>query len=109
MNVRDSDPIREVIDKIEPAHAIGLNESLEEIFNLPVGELFQQISNFKDTKFLVIDGILSNRLLSLLLNLKIKFIACKNKEEDLYIPEQISFFYFYFFFLIFLIYTYIYW
>jgi len=94
LDVSDPEPIKKIIEKIESAHAIGLNDSLEEIFNLPVGEIYEQIRNFKDTRFLIIDGILSNRLLSILLNLKIKFIACKNKEEALYIPEKISFFYF---------------
>lgn len=56
---------------------------------MPVGEIFEKIRNFKDTHYLIIDGILSKRLLSLSINMKIKFIASKNKEEKLVIPENI--------------------
>ena len=56
---------------------------------MPVGELFEKIRTFKNTQYLIIDGILTKRLLSLSINMKIKFIASKNKEEELVIPEQI--------------------
>jgi len=61
---------------------------------MPVGELFEKIRDHKDTKFLVIDGILTNRLLSISKNMKIQFISCKNKEENLRIPEHISVYFF---------------
>jgi hypothetical protein len=43
---------------------------------------------------MIIDGILTKRLLSLSINMKIKFIACRNKEEELAIPGQISIFFY---------------
>jgi DNA primase len=86
--------IEESFKKIKPAHSIGFNKSLEKLFEIPVGEIFEKIKDFKGTQFLIIDGILTKRLLSLLLKLKIKFIACKNKEEELRIPEQIIVFFF---------------
>ncbi len=86
--------IEESFEKIEPGHSIGFNKSLEKLFEIPVGEIFGKIKDFKGTQFLIIDGILTKRLLSLLLKLKIKFIACKNKEEDLRIPEQLIVFFF---------------
>ena len=55
-----------------------------------MGEIFDKIRGFKNTQYLIIDGILSKRLLSISINMKIKFIACKNKEDELTIPEQIS-------------------
>ncbi|MCK4285166.1 MAG: hypothetical protein KAX18_03140, partial [Candidatus Lokiarchaeota archaeon] len=54
----------------------------------PVGEIFGKIKTFKDTHFLIIDGILTKRLLSLSINMKIKLIACKNKEEKLVVPDS---------------------
>jgi DNA primase len=99
LKVKNFAIIEESFKKIEPGHSIGFNKSLEKlfeipVFEIPVGEIFGKIKDFKGTQFLIIDGILTKRLLSLLLKLKIKFIACKNKEEDLRIPEQIIVFFF---------------
>jgi len=94
LKVKNYSTIEESFEKIEPGHSIGFNKSLEKLFEIPVGEIFEKIKDFKSTQFLIIDGILTKRLLSLLLKLKLKFIACKNKEEDLRIPEQIIVFFF---------------
>jgi len=94
LKVKNYAIIEESFKKIEPGHSIGFNKSLEKLFEIPVGEIFEKIKDFKGTQFLIIDGILTKRLLSLLLKLKLKFIACKNKEEDLRIPEQIIVFFF---------------
>jgi hypothetical protein len=94
LKVKNYSTIEESFEKIEPGHSIGFNKSLEKLFEIPVGEIFEKIKDFKGTQFLIIDGILTKRLLSLLLKLKLKFIACKNKEEDLRIPEQIIVFFF---------------
>lgn len=94
LKVKNYSIIEESFVKIEPGHSIGFNKSLEKLFEIPVGEIFEKIKDFKGTQFLIIDGILTKRLLSLLLNLKIKFIACKNKEENLRTPEQIIVFLF---------------
>jgi len=94
LKVKNFAIIEESFKKIEPGHSIGFNKSLEKLFEIPVGEIYGKIKDFKGTQFLILDGILTARLLSLLLKLKIKFIACKNKEEDLRIPEQIIVFYF---------------
>jgi len=94
LKVKNESEIIKAIDGIESSHSIGFNKSVEKLFDIPVGELFEKIREFKDTKYLLIDGILTNRLLSLSLNLKIKFIACKHKEEDLKIPEQLIVYYF---------------
>lgn len=48
----------------------------------------------KRRKFLIIDGILTKRLMPLIISMKIKFIACKNKEEELRVPDQIVVYYF---------------
>lgn len=94
LKVKNYSIIEESFEKIEPGHSIGFNKSLEKLFEIPVGEIFEKIKDFKGTQFLIIDGILTKRLLSLLLKLKIRFIACKNKEEDLRTPEQIIVFLF---------------
>ena len=93
MKVKDDSKITEIIESIETGHSIGLNKNLEKLFDLPVGEIFGKIKSFKDTLYLIIDGILTKRLLSLSIKMKIKFIACKNKEEKLVIPDSINVFY----------------
>jgi hypothetical protein len=67
---------------------------MEKLFDLPVGEVFKKIKDFKDVQFLIIDGILTKRLISLTVSMKIKFIACKNKEEKLRVPDQIVVYFF---------------
>jgi DNA primase len=94
VKIKDESIIVDAIDTIETGHSIGFNKSLGKLFDIPVGELFEKIRAFKDTQYLIIDGILTKRLLSLSINMKIKFIACKNKEEELSIPENIVIYYF---------------
>jgi DNA primase len=81
--------INETMKSIESGHAVGFNSEFKKNFDFEVGEIFKKIKKFEDTQFLVIDGILSDRLLSIAVNMKMKFIACKNKVEDLKIPNQI--------------------
>jgi len=88
--VKDETIIADAIKKIRSGFAIGFNKNLEKLFDIPVGDIFEKIRTYKDTQYLIFDGILTKRLLSLSLNMKIKFIASKNKEEDLKIPHHIS-------------------
>ncbi|UCD02564.1 MAG: DNA primase [Promethearchaeota archaeon] len=94
LKVKDENVIINAIENIQAGFGIGFNKSLEKLFDMSVGEIFEKIRNFKDTQYLVIDGILTKRLLSLAINMKIKFIACKNKEEELTIPEHILVYFF---------------
>jgi len=94
LKVKNQATLKESLEKIEPGHSIGFNKALEKLFEIPVGELFEKIKEFKEAQFLVIDGILTKRLMTVLLPMKIKFIACKNKEEELRIPSQITVFFF---------------
>jgi len=94
LKVKNQTAIKESLEKIEPGHSIGFNKSLEKLFEIPVGEIFEKIKKFKSTQYLIIDGILSKRLITLLLPMKIKFIACKNKEEELRVPSEITVFFF---------------
>ena len=94
LKVKNQEAIIDSLEKIEPGHSIGFNKSMEKLFELPVGEIFEKMKEFKDTQFLIIDGILSKRLISLILKMKIKFIACKNKEEDLRVPDQVVVYFF---------------
>lgn len=93
VKIKDESIIIEAINTIKTGHSIGFNKSLEKLFDMPVGEIFEKIKNFKGTLYLIIDGILTKRLLSISVNMKIKFIACKNKEDDLKIPNHIDIFY----------------
>ncbi|MBY8980145.1 MAG: DNA primase [Candidatus Lokiarchaeota archaeon] len=94
LKVKNPKAIIDSLEKIEPGHSIGFNKSMEKLFELPVGEVFEKIKEFKDTQFLVIDGILTKRLISLIVSMKIKFIACKNKEEKLRVPDQVVVYFF---------------
>jgi len=94
IKVKDATVIIEAIDSITSGHGIGFNKNCESLFNIPVGELFEKIKDYKETQYLIIHGILTNRLLSVAKNMKVKFIACKNKEEKLVIPDQIHVYYF---------------
>jgi len=94
LKVKNPAAIKESLEKIGPGHSIGFNKGLEKLFEIPVGEIFEKIKNFKSVQFLVIDGILTQRLITLLLPMKIKFIACKNKEEKLRVPSEITVFFF---------------
>jgi len=94
LKVKNQKAIIDSLEKIEPGHSIGFNKSMEKLFDLPVGEVFEKIKDFKDVQFLIIDGILTKRLISLTVSMKIKFIACKNKEEKLRVPDQIVVYFF---------------
>jgi DNA primase len=94
LKVKNQAAIKEALEKIEPGHSIGFNKSLEKLFEIPVGEIFEKIKEYKQTQFLIIDGILTKRLITLLLPMKIKFIACKNREEELRVPSDITIFFF---------------
>ncbi len=92
--IKNENVIPDAIKNIEAGFALGFNKNLEKLFGIPVGEIFEKIRSFKDTQYLIIDGILTKRLLSLSINMKVKFIASKNKEEELVIPSHISVYYF---------------
>ena len=94
IKIKDESVIVEAINNIQSGHGIGMNKNLETLYDIPVGEIFEKIRSFKDTQYLIIHGILTKRLLSLSIKMKIKFIACKNKEEELTIPEQSNVYYF---------------
>ena len=89
IKVKDDTLILEAIKNIKTGHSIGFNKNLGELYNIPTGDLYEKIKNFKETQFLVIDGILTKRLLTIFVNMKIKFIACKNKEDKIIVPEPI--------------------
>jgi len=94
LKVKNVKAITDSLEKIEPGHSIGFNKSMEKLFELPVGEVFEKMKEFKSTQFLIIDGILTKRLISLIISMKIKFIACKNKEEKLRVPDQVVVYFF---------------
>ena len=94
LKVKNQKALIDSLEKIEAGYSIGFNKSMEKLFELPVGEVFEKINEFKDTQYLVIYGILSKRLISLIVKMKVKFIACKNKEEELRVPDQVAVYYF---------------
>ena len=94
IKIKNHDLVIDTINNLPTGVAIGYNKSMNKLFEIPISDLFDNLGNFKDTQVLIIDGILTKRLLSLILSLKIKFVACKNKEEDLSFPENIIVFFF---------------
>ncbi len=69
--------------------AFGINSKQNIVFELDTAEVYEKLNEYSDVKFLILDGILSKRLLSLAINLKIYAIICIDTEEDLQIPKQI--------------------
>ena len=94
MKLKNQSVIIDAVKVIEPGHTTGFNKKGEKLFDIPAAEIYDKIRNYKDVRYLIINGILSSRLLSLLQEMKIVFIACKNKEEDLSIPGNIAIYYF---------------
>jgi len=86
--------ILDAINNIKSGYTIGFNKKGEQLFDIPVAEIFEKISEYADTKYIIIDGILTSRLQSMLINMRIQFIACKNKEEELSLPDKITVFFF---------------
>jgi len=94
LKVKDKNSIIEKVRNIEIGHAMALDDNLEQLFEISVGNLYEKLNDYKESTYLIMDGILTSRLVSLLLQLNIKFVACKNKEEDLKIPDKLTVFYF---------------
>lgn len=92
--LKHHDEIIEVIKNVPSGQGLGFSKNMEKLFEIPVGELFEKIKDYKNTQVLILDGILTKRLLSAALSMKLKLIACKNKEEDLTIPYNIVVFFF---------------
>ena len=93
LKLKNQSIIIDAIKNVEPGHSVGFDKNLKKLFDFPVGELFGKVQEYKQTQFLIIDGILTKRLLTILLKMKIKFVACKNKEEELSIPMQLNLYY----------------
>jgi len=92
--LKHHDEIIAAIKDVPSGQGLGYSKSMDKLFEIPVGELFAKIEEYKNTQILILDGILTKRLLSSALSMKLKLIACKNKEEELTIPYQIVVFYF---------------
>jgi DNA primase len=91
--IKNYSAVIDAVKNLEHGNAMGLGKNSEVLFNIPVAEVFQKLSDFKEVTILILDGILSKRLLTLANDMKIKFIACKNKEEDLHISDNITVFF----------------
>lgn len=93
LKLKNQSILIDAIKNVEPGHSVGFDKNLKKLFDFPVGELFEKVQEYKQTQFLIIDGILTKRLLTILIKMKIKFVACKNKEEELSIPMQLNLYY----------------
>lgn len=70
--------------------AIGIDSEENILFELDTSEVFDNLSEFSTIKYLILDGILSKRLISLAIKMKIEAIICVGTEENLKIPRQIK-------------------
>ncbi len=70
--------------------AIGIDSEENILFELDTSEVFDNLSEFSAIKYLILDGILSKRLISLAIKMKIDAIICVGTEENLKIPRQIK-------------------
>jgi DNA primase len=93
LNVKETHTIIEKVRHLETGNAVGYDNHLNQQFEMHVSEIYENLKNYGETKFLIIDGILTERLLDLLLDMNIKFIACKHRAEDLEVPNDITVFY----------------
>ena len=73
LKVKDESIIFDAIKTVQNHMSIGFNKKLTKVFEMPVGEIFEKIKDYKEVTFLIIDGILTNRLLSLSFNMKVKY------------------------------------
>jgi DNA primase len=94
LKVDDKDEIFETIKNIEIGQAVAFDNEINKIFDTHVSEVYEKIQDSEACDFLIFDGVLSKRLLGLALQKDIKFIACKNKDDEIRIPNRISVFYF---------------
>ena len=92
--IKNQQKVVEELKNIKSGFGIGLGKGMKKLFEIPVSEMYEKLNNYTNTQVLLFDGILTKRLLKSALEMKIRFIACKNKEEDLLIPEQITVFFF---------------
>lgn len=93
LKIKESDTVFETIKKLETGQAIAFDEDLNTLFETHVSEVFEKIQDSEACKLLIFDGVLSKRLLGLVIQKEIEFIACKNKDEEIRIPNNISVFY----------------
>jgi len=61
-------PVAEIVSKIYPdlnetLEAVGLDDDQKELFKVPISELVSKISTQSGVKYLVLDGIITQRLL----------------------------------------------
>ncbi|MEJ2280134.1 MAG: hypothetical protein P8Y70_20660 [Candidatus Lokiarchaeota archaeon] len=93
MKIKDKTVIFEAINNLKASEGIGFDQDLKQLFTIPVNEVYDRLKGYPNARYLILDGILSKRLLDLAKKMNIKFIACKNKIEDLTIPNSISVYY----------------
>ncbi|MEJ2249247.1 MAG: DNA primase DnaG [Candidatus Lokiarchaeota archaeon] len=93
LKIKDKTVIFEAINNLKASEGIGFDQDLKQLFTIPVNEVYDRLKGYPNARYLILDGILSKRLLDLAKKMNIKFIACKNKIEDLTIPNSISVYY----------------
>ncbi|TXT61542.1 MAG: DNA primase DnaG [Promethearchaeota archaeon] len=94
LKVKNKEQIVEAVRNIGLGQAIAFDKKMNQLFEISVGKLYDKLDEYHQSKYLVMDGILTSRLLSRLLKFNVDFVACKNREEELKIPDKITVFYF---------------
>ncbi len=94
VKIKNGKNLMDTVHSIQAGQAIGFDKEGQKLFEIPVSELYEKIENHADLQGLVINGILSERLLVLLMKMNVSFVSCRNKEEDLMIPNKLSVYFF---------------
>ncbi|TFF89690.1 MAG: DNA primase, partial [Promethearchaeota archaeon] len=63
LKVKDKTIIFEAINNLETTQALGFDAELNELFKTQIKEVYDTLKEFHNTKYLIFDGILSERLL----------------------------------------------
>jgi len=74
LKVKDKTIIFEAINNLEPSQSLGFDDELNELFKTEIKDVYDTLKEFQNTKYLIFDGVLSERLLNLSKNNRIKFI-----------------------------------
>ncbi len=73
----------------ETLEAIGYDENMQLVFKVPVNEVVKRLEKEQNIKYLVLDGIITQRLIDTAMNSGVKYIIA-HRISDLKKPENIT-------------------
>lgn len=73
----------------ETLEVVGYDENINEIFRVPVNEIVKRLKNEKDVKYLIVDGIITQRLVTAAHENGVKYIIA-HRIADIKEPKDIT-------------------